>query len=342
MAVHKCESVRGGRVIRRHVAGMNPKLSVLTAARRGWFTRTDAMDAGYSDSELRRRLRAGHWTRLSRDAYAEPAAWPTGEAPWDRARRLHLLRTRAVVERMGGAAVVSHQSAAVVHGLPSWGLDLTKVHVTKPSGRQRSEAIAEVHRSRFEPGEITLVDGLQVVTAARAITETACVSSYEVGVVLGDAALHQQLVTAEALVTIANRHKYWSGAPAARAAARFADGLSESVGESRLRVLMANDGLPVPRLQAEIHDATGRLVGRVDFLVGGRLIVEFDGAEKYGEATDAVLAEKWREDRLRACGYGVVRTSWADLDQPKATADRIRWALGQLPGLGPADRIRWP
>ncbi len=305
---------------------MNPMLSVLTAARRGWFTRADAIESGYSDSELRRRLRGGQWSRLSRDVYVEPAAWPDGEPSWDRARRLHLLRTRAVVERMGAGVVVSHQSAALLHGLPTWGLDLTKIQLTKPIGRARSDMVADVHRSRFDPGEITVVDGLRVVTPARAITETASVSSYEVGVVLADAALHQRLVTAEALVATADRHRYWTGSPAARAAARFADGLSESVGESRLRVLMANHGLPAPALQVEIRDADGRLIGRVDFLLPGRLIVEFDGALKYGEAADAVLAEKWREDRLRACGYRVVRVSWADLDQPWATVDRIRRA----------------
>lgn len=228
---------------------------------------------------------------------------------------------------MGAGAVVSHQSATLLHGLPSWGLDLGKVHLTKPSGRVRSDAIAEVHRGRFEPGEITVVDGLRVVAPARAIAETTAASSYEIGVVLGDAALHQRLVTADALVTTSDRHKYWSGSPAARAAARFANGLSESVGESRLRVLMANHDLPTPVPQAEIRDHEGRFIGRVDFLLAGRLIVEFDGAVKYGESTAAVLAEKWREDRLRACGYRVVRVSWADLDHPLETAARIRGSV---------------
>ena len=307
--------------------GMNPKLRVLAAARHGWFSRADALAAGYSNSELRRRLRAGQWSRLCRDVYVEPGSWPVGEQSWERARRLHLLRTRAVADRMGGGAVVSHQSAAVLHGLPSWGLDLTKVQMTKPVGRARSDLVTDVHRSRFEPGEVTVVDGLRVVSPARAIAETACASSYEVGVVLADAALHHRLVTPEALVTTADRHHFWAGSPAARGAARFADGLSESVGESRLRVLMANHGVPPPVLQAEIRDETGRLIGRVDFLVAGRLIVEFDGAQKYGGVGDVVLAEKWREDRLRACGYRVLRVSWADLDEPDALADRILAAI---------------
>ncbi|MGW6279418.1 type IV toxin-antitoxin system AbiEi family antitoxin domain-containing protein [Kribbella sp. NPDC055071] len=306
---------------------MNPKLSVRTGARGGWFTRADAMEAGYSQSELRRRLSAGQWRRLTRDVYVEPAAWPEDEPPWTRSARLHRLMTRAVMARLGPDVVVSHQSAAVLYGLPSWGLDLTKVHVTRTGGRPRSDDVAVVHRSRIELDEVTEIDGLRVVDAARAIAESACTSSYELGVVLGDAALHLRLTTPDELVGAADRQLYRSGSSAARAAARFADRLSESVGESRLRVLMANQHLPPPTLQAEIRDDDGRLIGRVDFLLCDRLIVEFDGVQKYGEAQSAVLAEKWREDRLRARGYGVVRTGWADLDRPEATAARIRAAL---------------
>jgi very-short-patch-repair endonuclease len=296
----------------------------MTAARRGWFSRSDALEAGYSDSELRLRLRQGRWLRLTRDVYVEPGGWPANEQPWERARRLHILMTRAVVDRMGPDAVVSHQSAAVLHGLPTWGLDLGRVHVTRAARRTRSDTTVVVHRSPIEADEIMEVAGIRVTTPARSIAETTCISSYEVGVVLGDAAAHQKLTTPDQLVTTADRHKHWIGSPAARAAARFADGLSESVGESRLRVLMANEGLPTPKLQVVIRDEHGRLIGRVDFLLPRRLIVEFDGAQKYGDGTDAVLAEKWREDCLRARGYRVVRTSWSDLDHPRATADRIR------------------
>jgi very-short-patch-repair endonuclease len=303
---------------------VNPKLSVLTAARRGWFSRSDALQAGYSDSEIRLRVRQGRWLRLSRDVYVEPGGWPAEEQPWERARRLHILMTRAVVDRMGPDAVVSHQSAAVLHGLPTWGLDLSRVHLTRAANRTRSDTTTVVHRSPLEADEVMEVDGIRVTTPARSIAAAACVSSYEVGVVLGDAALHQRLITPDHLVAAADRHQHWIGSPAARTAARFADGLSESVGESRLRVLMANQGLPAPSLQVVIRDQHGRVIGRVDFLLFGRLIVEFDGAQKYGDGADAILAEKSREDRLRARGYRVVRTSWGDLDHPRATADRIR------------------
>jgi hypothetical protein len=147
-------------------------------------------------------------------------------------------------------------------------------------------------------------------------------------VVLSDAALRAGLVDQDELIAAADRFKHWQGSPAARAATRFADGRSESVGESRLRVLMANEGLPAPTLQAEIRDSGGPLLGRVDFLLDGVLIVEFDGAQKYSDdAKRVIVAEKWREDRIRELGYSFVRVGWADLAHPARTADRIRRAL---------------
>lgn len=60
-------------------------------------------------------------------------------------------------------------------------------------------------------------------------------------------------------------------------------------------------------------------MARVDFLFREkRLIVEFDGAMKYGgaEGRAALVAEKRREDALRRLGYRVVRLTWADLRDP--------------------------
>ncbi|WP_132189044.1 MULTISPECIES: hypothetical protein [Kribbella] len=58
------------------------------------------------------------------------------------------------------------------------------------------------------------------------------------------------------------------------------------------------------------------------------MIVEFDGAEKY-DSPKVLLAEKWREDRLRELGYSFVRVGWADLDRPRETGDRLHQALAR-------------
>ncbi|GAB3950342.1 hypothetical protein GCM10029976_084910 [Kribbella albertanoniae] len=315
-------------------------MTVISTAKRGWFSRADARATGYSEEQIRQRLRTGQWVRLARDAYVEPASWPADEQQWDHDQRLHLLRIRAALGRLGPTAVASHQSAAVLHGLPTWNLDLTKAQATKPAGRTRSDAAIEIHRGPIDPDEIVEVDGLRVVTPARAVAELACTSSYEVGVVLADAALHRGLATPDELVEMADRHHFWPGSPAARSAARFANGLSESVGESRLRVLAANHGLPSPQLQVKIFEADGRLIARVDALLADVLVVEFDGATKYGDG-EAVVGEKWREDRLRARGYQVVRVGWADLDRPSVTARRLWQGLERASASGGSHTQRW-
>jgi very-short-patch-repair endonuclease len=104
------------------------------------------------------------------------------------------------------------------------------------------------------------------------------------------------------------------------------DPTSESPGESLTRLLLGGLGLGF-RSQVDIRDDTG-FVGRVDFLVEGRIILEFDGLVKYdgAQGREALAAEKRREDRLRAAGYEVVRLTWADLDRPEKLARRLREA----------------
>lgn len=126
------------------------------------------------------------------------------------------------------------------------------------------------------------------------------------------------------------RIEFWPGSTRAKAALGFADKLSESVGESRLRVLLHNQGLPKPRLQVELGDAAG-LVGRVDFFFPEQgTVVEFDGLVKYaGGSPEILVREKFREDRLRALGLEVVRIVWTDLNRPADVAARIRRAFAR-------------
>jgi very-short-patch-repair endonuclease len=95
------------------------------------------------------------------------------------------------------------------------------------------------------------------------------------------------------------------------------------------RLLLAGLGLAV-RSQVRLFDELG-LMGRVDFLVGEKVVVEFDGLVKYegAQGREALAAEKRREDRLRAAGYEVVRLTWADLDRPDRVARMVRVAVAR-------------
>ncbi len=86
--------------------------------------RREALAAGRSDDELGRLTRRREWQRLRRGAYVD------GALPTDVLAR-HLMLVRATVPGLRRPAVVSHQSAAVLHGLPLWGVPLARVHVTR-------------------------------------------------------------------------------------------------------------------------------------------------------------------------------------------------------------------
>jgi very-short-patch-repair endonuclease len=123
----------------------------------------------------------------------------------------------------------------------------------------------------------------------------------------------------------------WQPLAARRAqlALDLADAACESPGESLTRLIL--NGLRLPyESQVPLYDERG-LIGRVDFLVAGRVVVEFDGLVKYAgaEGREALAAEKRREDRLRRAGYAVVRITWAELSDPAALVRRIRAAHAQ-------------
>lgn len=308
---------------------MNRKLATTAADRGGWFDRTDALAAGYDDNDIRARVGARRWIRLCRGAYAELPADEESWPDWERARWLHLRTAKAAYRRLAGRAVVSHQSAVLLHGIEVTDLDLGRVHLTRLTGLGRSGTTVCQHAPRPPVPDPVELGGVRLTPGPRAVIETIRFTAYPVAVSVVDEALRIGLVTPSQLAAALDLFKNRSGIGIAIRAVQFADGHSESVGESRLRVLMADLGLPTPVLQPEIRDGNGNLVGRVDFLFSQwGVIVEFDGVLKYaGKGAAPLVREKRREDALRDLGYEVVRSTWADFAHPDALAQRIRAAM---------------
>ncbi|MFI6680230.1 type IV toxin-antitoxin system AbiEi family antitoxin domain-containing protein [Kribbella sp. NPDC050470] len=304
-------------------------LELLAGRQGGVFSRAQALACGYTLDQIVRRLSDGRWQRIRRGQYAErvdlSALQHWERAEWDHRRQIH-----AVMNSLRtGSVVVSHQSSLVLHRLPRWGLDLSRVHVTRLDG-QSGGVVAGVqhHLGKLATADLAEVEGRLVTSPLRAAVESACTTSFEAAVVGVDAALREYEVSDADVRRLLHVSEFWPGSPNARAALRFGNRLSESVGESRLRVLLHEYGLPTPVLQAELHDADG-FVGRVDFhFPAYDTVVEFDGMLKYGGGSPEVLVrEKRREDRLRALGLTVVRADWADLERPAHLAGTIGRAL---------------
>jgi predicted transcriptional regulator of viral defense system len=309
--------------------GVERRLKVIASGQGGVFSREQAGTAGYSPEQMRERLADGRWQRVRRGQYAE--AVELGHLPaWQQEIWWHRRAIHAVVNSVRpGSVAISHQSALVLHDVAMWGVDLAEVHVTRRDERTgRRAAGVRQHAGKLTTEDLAEVDGLTVTSVTRAVVELACTSSFESAVVTVDSALHRGLVSRKESARLLDMIEFWPGSATARAAFAFGSQRSESVGESRLRVLMHDHGLPVPVLQHVVTDARG-FVGRTDFYFPDhRTVVEFDGLMKYG-SVETLVQEKLREDRLRALGLQVVRIVWADLSHPPAVITRIRQAFAR-------------
>lgn len=299
--------------------------------------RAGALAGGYTDGEIRRLRARGVWTSAMRGAYL--LTRETGRLePADR----HRIAMEVLRPRIAGLPVFSHLSAAVVYRLPLWRTILGPVQVTRspPSKGHRGPRL-HTHTATLQPDEVAVVDGWPVTSVARTVLDLARALPFEQALVIADAALNRRLTTAE---QVANQLERSSRLPGALAAARvisFADGRSESVGETRSRLMIHRAGLPRPELQVEVLDQHGRFVARGDFgYRRQRVIGEFDGRIKYtGElqGTDAdprevLWNEKLREDAVRDAKWSMVRWIWSDLDHPTEVIARLRRALGRTGG----------
>ncbi len=227
-------------------------------------------------------------------------------------------------------AAASHHAGVAIHGLPLVDVDLGRIdlvaQVRHPATR------TGVRTAPVPDGErVVAVDGVRACSVPACLVQTAAASGLMAGLAAMDAALHRRLVTTGDLAAAATRVSPMRGAGALRAALSLVDGACESPGETRTRLILVGAGLPF-RSQVAIADPVGEVVARVDFLVGARVVVEFDGAVKYAGADgrDTLVREKVREDRLRELSYEVVRVTWADLAHPEAVLTRIRQALARV------------
>lgn len=290
--------------------------------------RPDLLDQGYSLKEVRRLRAGGGLGAIRRGAYVHGSLPPE-------ALEQHVLRVRAATEFLSSQAVISHVSAAVVHGLPIWRLPLDHVDATRPGrcrGGRRGHLV-HVRTNTLDPAEVVEVGGIPVTSVERTIVDMARAFPFMQAVVVADGAFKREETDRERAWALLAAMKRWPGVPSARRVLEFADGRSGGVGESRSRVLMAAAGLPTPELQWPVPGTPYE----TDFAwPDRRTVAEFDGRVKYGrllrpgqDPGDAVFEEKLREDVIRDRDLGMVRWTWPELDAFAPVAQRLRLRLNR-------------
>jgi very-short-patch-repair endonuclease len=303
---------------------LDSAVAAVVAARSGVITARDFIRLEVDPRLVREWVKVGLLVRVRRGAFVDSTVWAA--AGTDEQYRL---KVRAVLRSRTTEEYATHHSAVALHGLPLWHVPRDLVVVAADVEESTTVSGLRVMPTRGLIHEVEL-EGLRALSIPDAVVTTSSVST-EAGVVAADAALHAGDCSVDELEEAAERlGPSLRGKRRLRNAVAAVDAKCESVGESRTRLILAALGLPFDS-QVPIRDADG-LVGRVDFLVAGRVIVEFDGAVKYGGdgGREVLIAEKRREDRLRELGYAVVRITWDELADPATLLSRIRAALSRL------------
>ena len=178
----------------------------------------------------------------------------------------------------------------------------------------------------LSPSDVTEVGGIPTVTAPLAALTTAPGVTFFRRVGLFDAVLWDGRVTHGDLLALLDSWPSLGGRAGTLAALERARRGAQTYFETVSRLVLVGQGLPEPQLQVPIYDEDG-LIGYVDMYWDDLAVIgEADGAVKYVDR-EVLIAEKRREDRLRARGFGVVRWMPEDLrENPERIAARIRLA----------------
>jgi AbiEi antitoxin C-terminal domain len=151
----------------------------------------------------------------------------------------------------GRRGVIAGRAAAALHGA-KWIDESTPIEVITEHTRRRPGVI--VHEERIGTEEITYVGELPVTTAARTALDLARHLPRDVAVAHLDALAAATGVTAADALALTERYRGARGIRRARTALALMDAGAESPQETRLRLILIDDGLPPPRTQIRVTD----------------------------------------------------------------------------------------
>lgn len=226
----------------------------------------------------------------------------------------------ALAHAVGG--VLSHSSAALVHGWPVLSVD-ERVHVTVPRGsRARAAENPEVvlHHSRLDPDDVRG----DVTGARRTVVDCLRQLPWREALAVADSALRAGWSSGDLVEVAAGMQG--RGAARARAVAAAASPLADNPLESALRAIAHEvAGLDmVP--QVEIGDRHG-FIGRVDLADRRRRIVAEADSFAWHGSRPGLVRDAQRYNRLTVAGWWVLRFTWDEVVlRPEAVSRTLQEA----------------
>lgn len=295
---------------------MHRKAYELALANGGVIRRDDLMALGFTARMIEGRIRRGQFSILTRGVYKLAES----NNPRD------VLRT---VLAVWPGAVVSHDSAARLHGFPYASSD--RLVVSHHSRTTRLFPGVEVRRTHDMDGwHVTQADGIRVTTVARTVVDLAAdrppaLIGRTVDRLVSDGRV--ELLEIESVVgAVARRGK--PGITTMRKVLEVRSGADRSASmlERRGRDLIRAAGLPMPRSEYPIPWTVDRRFDEAypEF----KIAIEWDSRKYHGQLS-AFQADRARDRDAAIHGWRILRFTWDDvIHHPGRVVDALRTILG--------------
>lgn len=270
------------------------------------FTSRQAIAYGVGERELRTLVERGAVRRLLQGVYAYADIADSS-----------LMRCRAAGLVLPPGAVLSDRTAAWIHGvdvLAFWELGRplpVEVVVAPGTAPPRRRGVRSAERS-LRPDDVELIQGLPVTTPHRTALDLGCKLQRHHALSSIDAMLRLGGMSTESLYADLERFRRRRGVVQLRELLSMADPGAESPGESWVRLVILDAGLPRPVVQFWVEQ-DGTPVFRLDLAYPAlRICVEFDGRQFHTSDEDRARDET-RRAWLRAHGWRVIVVRSEDL-----------------------------
>ncbi len=226
----------------------------------------------------------------------------------------------AAVLACGEGAVVSHRSAAYLHGFLPYPAQYREVEVTVPHRILGPRPGIQVRRTEtFDRRDIRELDNIPITSPARTLLDVAASAPEELDAAFDEARFRKRVRSPQLNDVIVRA----AGRPGVKALrelveAEAAGERSRLEAEKRFRDLVRAARLPEAKPNARI----GRFV--VDFLwPAHRVVAELDGFATHGKRA-AFEGDRARDGDLQALDYRVIRVTWRQLTRaPYAVVARV-------------------
>lgn len=297
-------------------------VAALGAKQHAVFSALQLRELGLTTRAAQKRAKAARLHRIHRGVYSlVPRALLTREGHW-----------MAAVLACGPGAVLSHRTAAALHGLRPTQRTNIDVTVSHRAGRKR--AGIDVHRSTtLAPADTTIVNGIPCTTVARTMFDLAGVvgrrslerayDQAEILEVFDLRALEKQIArnssraAARAVRSVLNEH-YVGSTP------------TQSELEEGMLAISRRLGLPDPLINHWIDLGDGGPMICADFAwPEQRVIVETDGRKFHG-TQQARERDPLRDQRAIAAGWRPLRVTWRQvMRRPQELEPTLLALVGQ-------------